>query len=94
MHVLHKCDVRVCVNPDHLFLGTNQDNVNDRVAKGRSWRAQGVKHHFAKLTEADVRDIRDRAKVWGMGRALAKEYGVSTAVISAVKRGQRWAHVQ
>jgi len=92
--VLHKCDVRACVNPDHLFLGDNDSNVADRVAKGRSWRAQGVKHHNATLTDEQVRDIRSRLGPWGAGIALAREYGVSKGIISAIKRGRSWAHVK
>lgn len=44
MHVLHRCDVRCCINPNHLFLGTNQDNVHDRVKKGRSADFSGKKN--------------------------------------------------
>ena len=51
-HVLHRCDNRRCVRPDHLFVGTNADNVKDRVRKGRSGGATGERNAKAKLTAA------------------------------------------
>ena len=56
--VLHDCDTPPCVNPDHLFLGTHQDNVDDKVQKGRSHRPTGEKNPSAKLTRKQVEEIR------------------------------------
>jgi hypothetical protein len=90
--VCHHCDNRRCVNPDHLFLGTHGDNARDRTLKGRGTR--GERMPAAKLTEQDVRDIRGR---WNAGSAtqtaMAKEYGVSQAVISSAVLRKTWAFV-
>src|SRR3990167_9265532 len=53
LHVLHKCDIRNCVNPDHLFLGTNYDNVQDCIKKSRSRKCFGENQHLSKLKESD-----------------------------------------
>jgi hypothetical protein len=91
MFVCHKCDNRVCINPEHLFLGTQGDNLIDMASKGRSTR--GEKDAMARLTEIDVRDIRSRYtygdKVNG-NNALAREYGMSPAQISRIHNGKRW----
>ncbi len=55
LHVLHKCDNRKCVNVDHLFLGTNEDNHKDKVSKGR--QAKGVMFPFTKITEKEVDEM-------------------------------------
>lgn len=74
LHVLHRCDVRSCCNPDHLFLGTRADNMADMVAKGRQSR---------KLTDSDVREIRARYAAGGISQeALAEAYGVGQVAIS------------
>jgi hypothetical protein len=94
MHVLHHCDQRWCCNPDHLFLGTNQDNIDDCIAKGR-WNTadnalKGEDSHFAKLTEDSVRYIRsstDKLKV------LAVRFGVTETLVSMVRRRKIWKHV-
>lgn len=57
MHVLHRCDVRECVNPNHLFLGTHADNMRDATDKERT--VTGSAHHYSKLTEDEVRQIRN-----------------------------------
>lgn len=93
MHVLHKCDVRCCVNPAHLFVGTNAENAADRAKKGRSRDQRGTAHHKAQLTDEQVIDIRARAVEWGSGRKLAKEYGVSVSIISDIKRRKSWSHI-
>lgn len=85
--VLHRCDVPLCVNPAHLFLGTNADNVRDRNAKGR---ARGN----AKLTVAAVRDIRSRFAEGASMVRLASEYGVDRAAIRDAITGATWAHVK
>lgn len=76
--VLHKCDNPSCVNPHHLFLGTQSDNVNDMVSKGR--------HGFTKLTAAQVRQVR---KAKGPQTEIAKKFGISQAQVSRIKLGQR-----
>lgn len=94
LHVLHRCDVRACCNPQHLFLGTNSDNIADKVRKGRSSfphpSKQGERHHFAKLTAEAVAAIRSTDMSFGSGRRLAEEYGVSPATITNIRKGKVW----
>jgi hypothetical protein len=91
--VCHRCDVPACVNPAHLFLGTNSDNVADKVAKGRQARTIGESHPMVKLTEAIVFDLRaDRAG--GMTyRKLAAKYAISLRQAHRIARGKSWAHL-
>jgi len=93
MSVCHHCDNPPCVNPDHLFLGTQSDNAYDMLAKGRARRARGVEHPSARLTEDDVRTIRLTPPDRGRTRRLAEAYGVSTHAMRAVLSGKTWAHV-
>lgn len=90
MHVLHRCDTRACVNPDHLFLGSNRDNVADRVAKGRSDGAKGIGHGMSKLTDEAVREIRASDKP---SSELARQFGVHRMTIRRVRYGRSWLHV-
>lgn len=83
--VLHLCDNRACVNPDHLFLGTAQDNSSDMVAKGRSMR--GEAHHKAKLSEADVMAIRQDGRSESV---IAADYGVAKSTINAIRARRIW----
>jgi hypothetical protein len=90
MDVLHRCDVRACVNPAHLFLGTNLDNVRDRMAKGRSCR--GSRRANAKLTEDAIPGIR-AAVAEGMSVAgVARDLGVDRSVVSRICSGRVWKH--
>ncbi len=91
--VLHKCDVPACVNPAHLFLGTNQDNTDDKMRKGRHHKIVGEQQARAKLTDASVRSIRQE-KSNSTFRELAQKYGVSKSCIEFVVRGTTWSHVQ
>lgn len=94
--VLHRCDNPRCVNPSHLFLGTNLDNIEDRNNKGRSKGARGESSGTAKLTSAQVLEIRRRHRprsARNSGAALAREFGVSQATISMLLRGLRWSFV-
>lgn len=93
LHVLHKCDNPKCVNPNHLFLGTNQDNVADMVRKGRQARQKGELCCTAKLKEADVLAIRRLYKSGVSQRAIAKEYGVGQQLVSLIVSKKRWSHI-
>lgn len=96
MCVCHKCDVPECVNPDHLFIGTQGDNNRDRNAKGRTSRAsvnQGSAHGMSVLDETTVERIRDM-RAYGLKlREIGGVFGVSEATVSLVARGLRWTHV-
>lgn len=88
LHVLHKCDNPWCVNPDHLFQGTDADNALDKVAKGRSMR--GERQHKAKLTDADIVAIR-RSPADAL--TLSSRYGISRQNIYAIRSGKTWKHL-
>ena len=90
--VLHHCDNRHCVRPDHLFLGTRLDNVRDMEAKGRGRQLAGEQHNMAKLTEADVREIRAKRGIV-VGRELARTFGVTPTTISHIQKMQHWKHI-
>jgi hypothetical protein len=90
--VLHACDNPACVNPEHLFLGTQVENIADRDAKGRVNRPSGTKNHQAKLSPAEVEQIRSVARYHGVNVDLARRYGVAPAHISAIRSGKVWAH--
>ena len=74
MQVCHKCDTPGCVNPDHLFIGTNADNHADKIAKGRQGAARGESHWNAKLTADQVAAIRSDKR---LSSTIAREYGIS-----------------
>lgn len=91
--VLHHCDNPKCVRPDHLFLGTIEDNNRDRDNKGRAADTRGSKNAISKLTEGDIPDIRRRAAAGESHYAIARDYGVTDATIYAIAVGRAWKHV-
>lgn len=97
LFVCHRCDVPACVNPLHLFLGTQADNMADCAAKGRhhssltDGRAPvGEAHPLAVLNDALVREIRRSTETT---TAIARRLGVSRCAISGVRNGTTWRHV-
>lgn len=86
--VLHRCDVRCCVNPRHLFLGTHADNNKDRAAKGRSANTKGERHPGRKLDVDQVSAIRTDPR---SQRKIAADFGISQVQVSSIKRGKSWA---
>ena len=93
MCVLHKCDNRLCVRPDHLFLGTNYDNVQDMHKKGRARKAIGEKSSSARYTEEHIHWIkRLRARGWSTVR-LARVFDCYSSTIHSIVNGKTWKHV-
>lgn len=90
MQVLHRCDNRQCVNPDHFFLGSQADNIDDMMKKGRAKPRIGSRARSAKLTEADVIAILSDPRPH---HELAKLYGVSSNAIIYIRNGRSWKHM-
>lgn len=96
LSVCHHCDNPRCINPDHLFLGTHQQNMADCRSKGRlnildGSLARGTLNVNAKLTPSDVAAIRARRRAGEKGVCLAADFGVTPQTISHIVRGQTWA---
>lgn len=88
--VLHKCDVRKCVNPEHLFRGTQKQNNKDMARKGRAAHRFGEANPRAKLTRVDAQKIRERFAVLGTRTAVAKEFHVHLSTVGRIISGKRW----
>lgn len=92
MSVLHTCDNPPCVNPNHLFLGTNQDNINDKIAKSR--HRIGENNSNAVLTDDKVRQIKQLYKTGKYSqRALADLFGVSVTQVCHIMQRKKWKHI-
>jgi len=89
MLALHHCDIKCCVNPDHIFLGNQQDNMTDKVCKNR--QAKGSKHGQAKLTEQQAREAK-----FGTAQPteLAQKFNCSAAMIRQILGGLYWKHLE
>jgi len=91
--VCHHCDNPPCVNPKHLFIGTNSDNLKDAVRKGRHHngrRPRGAEHHNAKLA-VHIDEIRDRLAAGESQRSIAKRFGVVSNAIRNISIGKSYA---
>ena len=88
LSVLHRCDIPSCVNPNHLFLGTQADNVHDMEKKGRGRHLRGAAHGRVKLSESDVRYIRNSDK---RNVDLARMFNVTKTHIGYIKNRKAWS---
>lgn len=89
-YVLHKCDIRCCVNPDHLFLGTQLENVRDMIAKGRASFGSpqcNEKNPMTKFSDEHVAKFREELKTTSLSQNdLARKYGMSAMQASRIAR--------
>lgn len=83
-HIRHACDNRICCEPVHLEVGTNYDNIVDKMMRDRSGK---------KLDIARVKEIKQRLLMGESQRELAEQFGVVPSIISRISTGRRWSHV-
>ena len=102
MNINHRCDNPPCVNLDHLYLGTQKDNVQDAIGRNRrprftyygpEVRARGTRHGMSKLTDADVREIRALRSQGYSQQTIAEQFNVSQPLVSGILLGKAWQHV-
>jgi hypothetical protein len=89
MLALHHCDVKCCVNPDHIFIGTQQDNMTDKVMKNR--QAKGAHHGMARLTEEQAKEVKFSDQKTS---DLAKKFNCSAVMIRQIRGGLYWRHLE
>ncbi len=94
LHCLHKCDNPRCCEISHLFLGTNKDNVIDKMKKNRCSRPLGSANHFAKINENLVVLIKKQLEKGVLNSSICNEFGVSKYVVSQIKTGRTWSHIK
>lgn len=92
MGVLHRCDTPACVNPDHLFVGTQKDNTADMIRKGRG--AKGSMLPQTRLSELDVIIIKEALREGFLQKHIAKYFNVHPVTISDIKLNRSWKHIQ
>lgn len=97
LYVLHKCDNRWCINPDHLFLGTYKDNSDDMIKKGRAkhdgYLVQGERNGHSILKEKDIIEIKRLLDAGFTHSSIGEFFGVTRECITRINRGINWRHV-
>ena len=92
--VCHKCDTPSCVNPEHLFIGTYNDNNHDREIKNRGRQPSGVKHGRSKLNETQVIQLRELVQSGAMtAYSASKKFGINSKTAYDIASGKLWKHV-
>ena len=92
-YVCHHCDNPPCVRPSHLFVGTQQDNIDDKMRKGRHVASKGSDNGMSLLSEEDVRNICGEFNRGTNQNKIARQYGISKKHISDIIRGKRWGYL-
>ena len=96
LYVCHACDTPSCVNPKHMFLGAQKDNMQDAAIKGRLYGREtpkGQGHGMAKLTEADVLDIRRERENGDTLKTIGQAYGVTLGNVGLIVNRKTWKHI-
>ena len=88
--LLHKCDTPACINPDHLYIGNQKDNMQDRKNRNRWIPPKGEEVSWSKLTEAEIKLIKELP---GLHKDIAKQFGISRSCVSLIKGNKRWKHI-
>ena len=98
MVVRHKCDVSLCVNPDHLEIGTQTDNMRDMVDRGRQYDKSGLKNPNAKLSHSDIAFIRNQPVANGRtgvtNKELADKFSCSEGTITKIRSGKHYSNIE
>jgi len=94
LYVCHSCDNPICVNPEHLFVGTQRENLEDCDRKGRWPSRGGAKNGNAKITEADVAEMRRLRREGHKTLLIAYRFGISWRAAQAICAGTAWQHVE
>lgn len=93
LYVCHRCDNRRCINPSHLFLGTHQQNIDDRESKGRNNHVQGMASGTSKLTDEKVILFRQLHRQGQSIYSIAKAHNFHKKTVSSACKGKSWKHV-
>lgn len=92
--VLHRCDNRSCINPSHLFAGTQAENVKDMIFKKRNVIVRGEKRSQSKLKDSDVLKIKALINEGVLFKDIAAKFKVSSGLIGHINRGRIWKHLK
>ena len=92
--VCHTCDNVICCNPKHLFLGTHQENMDDKVRKGRQSRLFGEKNPLAKLNRTDIPKIRKMIEEGVQGKKIAEIFHIDPCTVTDIKNNKTWQWVK